>query len=292
MYAGFWKRTAAYVIDFIILVAASYVLFLSIGLIAALAGSNVGNGAVGTVYGLFVFIIALFGPIIYFAAFESSKLRATPGKLALGIKVTDMAGAQIGFWRAAGRNLGKIVSGLVLYIGFVMAGFTQRRQALHDKFAGTLVLDKNADAANLQPAQPQPAWLIAACIFAALIPFILIVLVLSAASMPEYTEAVEKSRMTQALMVMDSAAGAQERYRLKSADNRYAADFSQLDTEVPASDENFTYTLNPNAITARRTGGRESYTITKCYSTGRFCYNGSSILIEGLAVAPPETCCR
>jgi uncharacterized RDD family membrane protein YckC len=78
---------------------------------------------------------------LYFALMESSAKGATLGKRALGIKVTDMSGNRISFGRATGRYFGKIVSGVILYIGFLMAGFTQQKQALHDIMASCLVVN-------------------------------------------------------------------------------------------------------------------------------------------------------
>jgi uncharacterized RDD family membrane protein YckC len=77
---------------------------------------------------------------LYFALLESSSKQATVGKMALGIRVTDLDGRRITFGRATGRHFGKILSGLILGIGFLMAAFTERKQALHDMLAGTLVV--------------------------------------------------------------------------------------------------------------------------------------------------------
>jgi uncharacterized RDD family membrane protein YckC len=77
---------------------------------------------------------------IYYALLESSVWQATIGKKLLGLRVTDLAGNRISFARASGRFFGKILSGMILGIGFLMAGFTQRKQALHDILAGCLVL--------------------------------------------------------------------------------------------------------------------------------------------------------
>lgn len=71
--------------------------------------------------------------------FESSAWQATPAKRLAKLKVTDEAGNRIDFWQAVGRNLARYVSALSV-IGYVMAAFTKRRQALHDKMAGTLVV--------------------------------------------------------------------------------------------------------------------------------------------------------
>ena len=78
----------------------------------------------------------------YWAAFESSKWQASPGKMALGIKVTDLNGNRISFARASGRYFAKILSGLTLLVGYFMAAFTARKQALHDIIAGCLVVNK------------------------------------------------------------------------------------------------------------------------------------------------------
>jgi uncharacterized RDD family membrane protein YckC len=79
---------------------------------------------------------------VYYAGFESSHLGATPGKWMLGIYVTDMEGRRISFARASGRYFGKIISGIVLGIGYMMAGFTEKFQALHDMIAECLVWKK------------------------------------------------------------------------------------------------------------------------------------------------------
>jgi uncharacterized RDD family membrane protein YckC len=77
---------------------------------------------------------------IYEASLESSSYQATLGKMALGLKVTDLEGRRISFARATGRHFAKILSGMILLIGYIIAGFSTRKQALHDMIAGTLVV--------------------------------------------------------------------------------------------------------------------------------------------------------
>jgi uncharacterized RDD family membrane protein YckC len=77
---------------------------------------------------------------LYFALMESSGSQGTLGKRLLGIRVTDLQGGRIGFGKATGRYFGKILSGMVFMVGFLMAGFTEKKQALHDMLAGTLVV--------------------------------------------------------------------------------------------------------------------------------------------------------
>lgn len=77
--------------------------------------------------------------IVYWVLMESSRWQASLGKLALGLKVVDEKGQRLTVVRALGRNLLKILSCATLMIGFMMAGWTQRKQALHDKIADCLV---------------------------------------------------------------------------------------------------------------------------------------------------------
>lgn len=88
----------------------------------------------------------LFWCWLYFALFESSRFQATPGKRAMGIVVTDVAGRRISLGRASLRYVGKFLSGFILMIGFVMAFFSSQKQALHDRLAGTLVLRRQPEA--------------------------------------------------------------------------------------------------------------------------------------------------
>jgi uncharacterized RDD family membrane protein YckC len=80
---------------------------------------------------------------LYYAWMESSEHQATLGKMALGLIVTDLDDRRVSFARATGRFFAKIISGLIpLAIGYIMAGFTEKKQALHDMIASTLVLRK------------------------------------------------------------------------------------------------------------------------------------------------------
>jgi uncharacterized RDD family membrane protein YckC len=77
---------------------------------------------------------------LYFALMESSAKQATLGKAMIGVIVTDADGSRISFGRASGRYFAKFVSVITLMIGFIMAAFTKRKQALHDMMAGCLVI--------------------------------------------------------------------------------------------------------------------------------------------------------
>ena len=104
------------------------------------AGSPMGD--IEMVAGGIGYAIGIIGQWLYFTIFEISGWMATPGKKILGLQVTDLNGQQIGFGRANGRYWGKIVSALILMIGFIMIAFTDKKQGLHDIMAGTLVIKK------------------------------------------------------------------------------------------------------------------------------------------------------
>ena len=96
--------------------------------------------ALATGIGVFI-LLAIVGNWLYYACFESSTWQGTPGKKVLNIAVTDMSGARISFGRASGRFFAKFITRLIpLGIGFILAGITERKQALHDMIASTLVL--------------------------------------------------------------------------------------------------------------------------------------------------------
>jgi uncharacterized RDD family membrane protein YckC len=77
---------------------------------------------------------------IYYASFEASSLQATPGKRVLRLYVTDLTGRPITFSRASIHNIGRVISEMTLWVGYIPAGFVEKKQALHDTIAGCLVL--------------------------------------------------------------------------------------------------------------------------------------------------------
>ena len=138
-YAGFWVRLVAAVVDSFLL----QLVIVSPFVVAGVDSANAYNDAVSA--GIVFIAVCLFC-WLYFTLFESGGWQATPGKRLLGLRVTDLSGERISFGRASGRYFSKILSWLIFYIGFIMAGFTEKKQGLHDKFAGTLVLRGNAGA--------------------------------------------------------------------------------------------------------------------------------------------------
>ena len=133
-YAGFWLRFVAVIIDVIILSIISAILGGILGGAMEAAGADP-----KTIFGISQLLGLIVG-IIYFCGMESSARQATFGKSLLGLRVTDLDGNRISFLRALGRYFAKILSGITLCIGYFMAGFTARKQALHDMIASTLVI--------------------------------------------------------------------------------------------------------------------------------------------------------
>lgn len=153
LYARFLPRFAAFLIDSIIMyfiqliIVMPFLAFVGISAVfspididmlsdeekVAMLASMIGG----------IIILSLFTAIagwLYFALMESSFRQGTIGKIALGLRVTDLNGERISFLRATGRYFGKILSGMILMIGYLMAAFTDKKQALHDLLSGCLVL--------------------------------------------------------------------------------------------------------------------------------------------------------
>jgi uncharacterized RDD family membrane protein YckC len=122
VYAGFWTRVVAFIIDAVIVAVAS-------GLIAS---ATFGVG----------FLLSFVAPWLYEAFMLSSEWQATVGKRAMSIAVTGIDGGRISFGRATGRHFAKWISICTLGIGFIMAAFTAKKQALHDLIAETLVINR------------------------------------------------------------------------------------------------------------------------------------------------------
>jgi len=146
-YAGIWKRFVAHIIDQIIMSVLGIIIVIPfLAMIGISLWDQDFDPSMGFIFTLItayisIIILIVIGEWLYFALMESMK-GATLGKMALGIIVTDMNGNRISFGRATGRYFGKILSGLTFTIGYIMAGFTQQKQALHDMIAGCLVINK------------------------------------------------------------------------------------------------------------------------------------------------------
>jgi uncharacterized RDD family membrane protein YckC/Tfp pilus assembly major pilin PilA len=199
-YAGFWRRFAAYTIDYVIVLLGTAVL----GAAATIAG--VGDD------GARLSLAALIGYFLYCALLESSAWQATLGKRALGLRVTNARGERIGFARAAARFVAKVLSVLTLCLGYLMVLVTPRRQALHDLIAGTLVAH---DATS-----PRRAWIVSAAVC---VP---VVFVVAGMALPSYRGYTIRAQVSEGL---DLASG--YRTAIETAWRNTQGDFVDLSSD-------------------------------------------------------------
>ncbi|MGZ4164593.1 MAG: RDD family protein [Tumebacillaceae bacterium] len=134
-FGGFGERFVALLIDGILLFVVNLIL-----------------GFIGLSY--LSFIVGW----LYFAFMESSDKQGTFGKQVMKLKVTDTDGNRISFGRATGRYFSKYISALILCIGYLMAAFTEKKQALHDMIAGTLVYTNAPVAVRDRDADFDRSW--------------------------------------------------------------------------------------------------------------------------------------
>lgn len=149
-YAGFLVRFVAYFIDglilsvlmFAIMIVVIFAMALLVGVTGVISDSENGLSAVfGCMYCLSaILMIAMYW--LYFAFFESSRYMGTPGKILLGIKVTDESGDRISFVKASFRFFAKVLTGSLFYLGFITILLSSKKQGLYDMVAGTIVVKK------------------------------------------------------------------------------------------------------------------------------------------------------
>ena len=152
-YAGFWWRFLAYIIDALISACIFFPLGAILGVAIVASGEDPSSAPMlAARFGLNLF--SLIVTWLYYAFCESSSWQGTIGKKVLGLTVTDLNGNRISFGNATGRHFGKILSGLILGIGFIMIAFTERKQGLHDLLASTLVL--KGSTLQQYPVPPSP----------------------------------------------------------------------------------------------------------------------------------------
>jgi uncharacterized RDD family membrane protein YckC len=150
-YAGFWLRVVAHLIDDLLLgIGIGILVLIGVAMVGVDSIRSMVEGMKGEDFQMpgslisaifFVPLASIVMVWIYNASMESSQHQGTLGKVALGLIVTDSQGRPIGFGHATGGYFAKIITGLIpLGIGYAMAGFTEKKQALHDMIAGCLVL--------------------------------------------------------------------------------------------------------------------------------------------------------
>ncbi len=145
-YAGFWVRAAALMVDGLVLGVLQVVNFLVLG-----------SGVLGSVVSVIITWV--------YAASMVTAYQATLGKMAVGLRVERTNGDRIGFWRALLREISKILSAIILMIGYLMVAWTQKKQGLHDKIADTIVIEKD-------PTKSKTVWVVLAVLLVFAIPIL------------------------------------------------------------------------------------------------------------------------
>ena len=260
-YAGFWKRFGAFIVDSIVLTIPTMLIyglwfFISLRPLIAMDGQAPSPDMITPLIlklygGMFVFqIISLVIFWLYYAWMESSAYQATLGKMVFGIKVVGEQGQRISFWHATGRTLGKFVSGMTFYIGFLMAGANKHKQALHDIMATTFVVSKNhQEGEPLPEVQTHYVLLgvsIAGMLLAFLLPFLFIFFF-------AFNQAMND-------MKLDSTNTDMPKLQRQIQDNLAMSKISSLQSlpkeqQQPFTEDEFDYTfLSDGTVRAQRTG--------------------------------------
>jgi len=155
IYAGLGRRLIAFIVDFILILVGGSIIIMFFSLMnglkyayymtvsgvhySQLTEAGTLDAALGPIVAAFGMLFVII-PWLYYAGFESSRSQATPGKVLMNLVVTDLEGNKPTFARTTLRFFGKFISALIIFIGFIMIGFTKKHQGLHDKIAGCLVL--------------------------------------------------------------------------------------------------------------------------------------------------------
>ena len=191
-YAGFWIRYVAVTVDSIIL--AILILILQIGLVTLVSvpGSEAPSA---TVTRILVIFFELLISWVYFSLMTYYK-GATLGKMMVGITVKSDNFQNLSFGKVLLREtIGKFVSGIILGIGYIIAGVTQKKQALHDTFAHSVVVYKD-------PSKPHTVGLVIGIILAAVLPIIAIFGILSSIVLVSLNVARQKGKDAQVKVVL------------------------------------------------------------------------------------------
>lgn len=271
IFAGFWRRAAAFLVDSVLLAIPQTALNILM--------------APNTTIPLAINILIALG---YFAGFHCSARQATVGKMAFGIKVTDLEGGRITPGRAIGRYFATWLSALILGIGYVMAAFTGRKQALHDVVCKTLVVNRAAEAAEIAEGtdtMPVTAGVWAVVVLLLIVPFV--GGIIAAVSIPAYQDYTRRAKITDALARVEplkkEVADALASRRPVPAGRRQIDSPAVQEANI-AADGQITITFSPEAI-----GGGQVFMAPLASKTGPVEWR---CWAEGLAPKYMPSVCR
>ena len=222
-YGGFWNRYVASVIDGVVTSIGSLIIYVVLGgLYEAGGGSSEGSTVI------YFFVSFLFG-WLYFAIMESSAKQATLGKMAMRLVVTDERDNCLTFGRATARYFAKFISAIILMIGYIIAAFTEKKQALHDMVAGTIVYQK----------QPSKAGGIIAAILVGLIG---LVFVLSLIALPSFLNQANKAKQSEAKQYIASINKGQQAYY--AYNDEFSDNIRDLGLGISSETQNYSYDIS------------------------------------------------
>lgn len=143
-YASVLRRFGAMIIDSVIICIPLYIVsgFMMKDSLSAMSDPTMTPQSMSDTGSsmLVVYLVFMILYLLYYAYFESSQSQATFGKRLLKMKVVGKDGERISFSKGLIRAVGRIVSSIILNIGYLMAFFSDAKQSLHDKMAGTYVV--------------------------------------------------------------------------------------------------------------------------------------------------------
>ena len=201
-YAGFWQRFAAAFIDGFVVCLFSLPVMFFCGVAIAFLSKPL-QGVVSMLSYLLFYVVSA----VYYSMMESGERSATYGKIALGLKVYDVDGNRISKGRGFARWISHLASYLTLYIGFLIQPFTERKQALHDMIAGTIVVDSEEKKGSTG---------IIIAVVAGVFIFIFVIGILAAIAIPAYQDYVTRAKVTQAFQMGEGASMLVSDYYLKT----------------------------------------------------------------------------
>lgn len=226
VYAGFWERFAALILDSLLLFIGWLGLAFLLGIVIGVASFSRNPGELQKlmpvgIIGFYGVIFLLFGA--YFVLMESGERGATLGKRALKLRVVDGNGQRISKGRALGRFFAHFLSGITLYIGYLIQPFTERKQALHDMVAGTLVVKTDKSSNSM---------VLVLSIIGGLVAVSAGIGVLAAVTIPAYQGYVVRAKLVKAEVVGRMAAHAVQDYAAKTG--KVPASLSETGVQLPA----------------------------------------------------------
>ena len=223
-YGGFWNRFAASFIDGIITSIGSGILG---GVLGGFYGAA-GGTSEGTL--VLVFCLCFIFSWLYSAIMESSAKQATLGKIAMGLVVTDKRGNRLTFGRATARYFARWLSGIILMIGYIIAAFTEKKEALHDMIAGTIVYQR----------QPSKAGRIIAVVLASFIGLIFLLSILIV--LPSFLPQANNDKQSEAKQYIASMNKGQQDYYAEMAE--FSNKISDLGLGIKSETENYSYNIS------------------------------------------------